>query len=98
MVACQDKLTPVAAPSGSGAAPAGGTVQCCQGRRTTTRPPVATRGTAMPDAIPTYEEVAEAAARLREEGNPVTIDAVREIVGHGSAAAILRHLAEWRAA
>ncbi|AVR97227.1 DNA-binding protein [Pseudoduganella armeniaca] len=52
----------------------------------------------MPDAIPTYEEVAEAAARLREEGTPVTIEAVREIVGHGSAAAILRHLAEWREA
>ncbi|WEF34168.1 DNA-binding protein [Pseudoduganella chitinolytica] len=52
----------------------------------------------MPDAIPTYEEVAEAAARLREEGSPVTIDAVREMVGSGSAAAILRHLAAWREA
>jgi chromosome segregation ATPase len=50
----------------------------------------------MPDAIPTYEEVAEAAGRLREEGNPVTIEAVRDIVGHGSASAILRHLAAWR--
>ncbi len=51
----------------------------------------------MPDPTPTYEEVAEAANRLKEEGAAVTNDAVREALGAGSAASIHRHLAQWRA-
>ena len=52
----------------------------------------------MPDVVPTYEQVAEAAARLREEARPVTIEAVREILGDASATGVLRHLNAWREA
>jgi chromosome segregation ATPase len=51
----------------------------------------------MPDPTPTYEEIAEAANRLQEEGTTVTNEAVRDLLGAGSAASIHRHLAEWRA-
>jgi len=52
----------------------------------------------MPDVVPTYEQVAEAAGRLREEGRAVTIEAVREMLGDASATGVLRHLSAWRAA
>jgi hypothetical protein len=52
----------------------------------------------MPDVVPTYEQVAEAAGRLREEGRAVTIEAVREILGDAAATGVLRHLTAWRAA
>lgn len=52
----------------------------------------------MPDVVPTYEQVAEAAGRLREEGRPVTIETVREMLGDASATGVLRHLSAWRAA
>jgi len=44
----------------------------------------------------TYDEVAAAAARLRDEGRSLTIEAVRAALGTGSPAAIHRHLALWR--
>ena len=51
----------------------------------------------MQDQTPTYEEVAAAAGNLQQEGNPVTLEAVRDAVGGGSPNVILRHLATWRA-
>jgi len=45
-----------------------------------------------------FEDVAAAASRLQEGGTPVTIDTVRDALGGGSASAISRHLADWRAA
>lgn len=44
----------------------------------------------------TYDEVAAAATRLRDEGGEVTIETVREALGGGSPAAIHRHLSSWR--
>ncbi len=51
----------------------------------------------MPESTPTYDEVAEAANRLKEEGTEVTNEAVRDAIGAGSAASIHRHLSQWRA-
>ncbi len=45
-----------------------------------------------------FDEVAAAAVSVQNDGKPVTIDAVREVLGGGSPAAIQKHLAEWRAA
>ena len=45
-----------------------------------------------------FEDVAAAADKLQAGGTPVTIDAVRDALGGGSASAISRHLADWRAA
>jgi chromosome segregation ATPase len=45
-----------------------------------------------------FEDVAAAAARLRDGGTPVSIDTVRDALGGGSVSAISRHLADWRAA
>ncbi|WP_020655133.1 DNA-binding protein [Massilia niastensis] len=44
-----------------------------------------------------FDEVAAAAASLRDEGARVTIEAVRELLGAGSPGAIHQHLAAWRA-
>jgi chromosome segregation ATPase len=44
-----------------------------------------------------FEDVAAAASKLQDGGTPVTINAVRDALGGGSAAAISRHLAQWRA-
>jgi chromosome segregation ATPase len=44
-----------------------------------------------------FEDVAAAASKLQDGGTPVTIDSVRDALGGGSAAAISRHLAQWRA-
>lgn len=45
-----------------------------------------------------FEDVAAAAGKLQAGGTPVTIDTVRDALGGGSASAISRHLADWRAA
>jgi chromosome segregation ATPase len=45
-----------------------------------------------------FEDVAAAAGKLQESGTPVTIETVRDTLDGGSAAAISRHLAAWRAA
>jgi chromosome segregation ATPase len=45
-----------------------------------------------------FEDVAAAAGKLQENGTPVTIETVRDALDGGSAAAISRHLAAWRAA
>ena len=45
-----------------------------------------------------FEDVAAAASKLQDGGTPVTIDTVRDALGGGSASAISRHLADWRAA
>jgi chromosome segregation ATPase len=45
-----------------------------------------------------FEDVAAAAGKLQDGGTPVTIDTVRDALGGGSASAISRHLADWRAA
>lgn len=45
-----------------------------------------------------FDDVAGAAGRLQDEGRPVTLDAVRDLLGKGSTNAIFGHLAEWRAA
>jgi chromosome segregation ATPase len=45
-----------------------------------------------------FEDVAAAAGKLQESGTPVTIETVRDALDGGSAAAISRHLAAWRAA
>lgn len=44
-----------------------------------------------------YEEVEAAAISLQNDGEPVTIDAVREALGKGSPNTIQKHLTEWRA-
>jgi len=44
-----------------------------------------------------FEDVAAAASKLQDGGTPVSIDSVRDTLGGGSAAAISRHLARWRA-
>jgi chromosome segregation ATPase len=44
-----------------------------------------------------FEDVAAVAGKLQDGGTPVTIDSVRDALGGGSAAAISRHLAQWRA-
>lgn len=44
-----------------------------------------------------FEDVAAAASKLQDGGTPVSIDSVRDALGGGSAAAISRHLAKWRA-
>ena len=51
----------------------------------------------MQDQTPTYEEVAAAASALRNDGNPVTVEAVRDALGAGSPTTIHKHLAAWRA-
>jgi chromosome segregation ATPase len=45
-----------------------------------------------------FEDVAAAASKLQDGGTPVSIDTVRDALGGGSASAISRHLASWRAA
>jgi chromosome segregation ATPase len=45
-----------------------------------------------------FEDVAAAASKLQDGGTPVNIDTVRDALGGGSASAISRHLADWRAA
>lgn len=45
----------------------------------------------------TFEEVAAAAAGLQKDGEPVTVEAVRDILGEASANVVYRHLALWRA-
>jgi chromosome segregation ATPase len=45
-----------------------------------------------------FEDVAAVAGKLQAGATPVTIDAVRDALGGGSAGAISRHLAAWRAA
>lgn len=51
----------------------------------------------MADQDITYDEVAAAAAGLQDEGQPVTLEAVRGVVGHGSPNAVYKHLSAWRA-
>ena len=43
-----------------------------------------------------YDDVAAAAAKLRDDGTPVTIDALRDALGGGSASEVARHLRAWR--
>lgn len=50
----------------------------------------------MQDQTPTFDEVAAAASALHNEGQPVTVEAVRDAVG-GSSNTIHKHLAAWRA-
>lgn len=45
-----------------------------------------------------FDAVAAAAAGLQQDGKPVTIEAVRAILGAGSPTAIQKHLIQWRAA
>jgi chromosome segregation ATPase len=45
-----------------------------------------------------FEDVAAAAGKLQNGGEPATMAAVRDALGGGSPAAISRHLAAWRAA
>lgn len=45
----------------------------------------------------TFEEVSAAAIGLQNDGEPVTIDSVRESLGTGSPHTIHKHLATWRA-
>jgi chromosome segregation ATPase len=45
-----------------------------------------------------FEDVAAAASKLQDGGTPVSIDTVRDALGGGSASAISRHIADWRAA
>lgn len=45
----------------------------------------------------TYDDVAEAADDLQDDGTPVTIDAVRGALGTGSPTTIHKHLLAWRA-
>jgi chromosome segregation ATPase len=51
----------------------------------------------MADGEVTFDEVAGAAASLQKDGQPVTVDAVRDALAGGSASIIYRHLALWRA-
>lgn len=51
----------------------------------------------MADQDITYDEVAAAAAGLQGDGQPVTLEAVRAVVGNGSPNAVYKHLAAWRA-
>ncbi|GGY67535.1 DNA-binding protein [Pseudoduganella albidiflava] len=51
----------------------------------------------MQDQTPTFEEVAAAAGALHNDGNPVTVEAVRDALGSGSPSVIHKHLAAWRA-
>ncbi len=51
----------------------------------------------MQDQTPTFEEIAAAASALRDDGNPVTVEAVRDALGSGSPSTIHKHLAAWRA-
>ena len=51
----------------------------------------------MQDQTPTFEEVAAAATALHDDGNPVTVEAVRYAHGAGSPTAIHKHLSAWRA-
>jgi chromosome segregation ATPase len=51
----------------------------------------------MQDQSPTFEEVAAAATALQDDGNPVTVEAVRDALGAGSPTAIHKHLSAWRA-
>jgi len=44
-----------------------------------------------------FDDVAAAAASLRDDGKAVTVDAVRDFLGAGSPNAIYKHLAAWRA-
>ena len=45
----------------------------------------------------TFDEVSAAADSLQADGEAVTVEAVRDVLGAGSSNAIYRHLAEWRA-
>jgi hypothetical protein len=45
----------------------------------------------------TFDEVAKAAASLQEDGEPITVEAVRDHLDAGSPSTIYRHLAAWRA-
>ncbi len=52
----------------------------------------------MLDQTPTFDEVAAAASALHNEGQPVTVEAVRDAIGgSGSPNAIHKQLAAWRA-
>ena len=50
----------------------------------------------MPRQEVTLDEVTAAASGLRDEGKEVSLDAVREVLGGGSANTVHRHLAAWR--
>lgn len=45
----------------------------------------------------TFEQVAQAAGRLQDEGRAVGIETVSEVLGAGSASSIHQHLSAWRA-
>jgi chromosome segregation ATPase len=45
----------------------------------------------------TFDDVAAAADSLQHDGKPVSIDAVRDVLGTGSPNSIHKHLAAWRA-
>jgi vacuolar-type H+-ATPase subunit I/STV1 len=51
----------------------------------------------MADQEVTFDEVAGAAASLKADGKPVTVDAVRDFLDGASASIVYRHLALWRA-
>ncbi|WP_296953050.1 DNA-binding protein [uncultured Massilia sp.] len=51
----------------------------------------------MADQDITYDDVAAAAAGLQDDGSPVTLEAVRAVVG-GSPNAVYKHLSAWRLA
>lgn len=51
----------------------------------------------MADREVTFDEVAKAAAGLHQDGNPVTVDAVRDLLDGASASTVYRHLIVWRA-
>jgi len=44
----------------------------------------------------TFDEVAAAAARLQNDREPVTIEAIRDVLGGGTTNAIHKHLTVWR--
>jgi chromosome segregation ATPase len=49
----------------------------------------------MADQEVTFDEVAGAAASLKADGKPVTVDAVRDFLDGASASIVYRHLALW---
>ena len=44
-----------------------------------------------------FDDVSAAAMSLQDDGTPVTVEAVRDLLGAGSVNAIYKHLNEWRA-
>jgi hypothetical protein len=55
------------------------------------------RGEPMANQDVTFDEVAAAAASLQGDGEPVTVEAVRDHLNAGSPSTIYRHLTLWRA-